>query len=745
VVDAYLVKRFEKRRGGDNMANTDLTFTGNSDDAVAALAKLERKYEAVEAKLKGIKTGKQSGNTDEWNAGLDTMLSKVIGIGIAYQAMGSAARAVFEENAKIIDQLNNFVPKKSEAEVKLQIQANMSKPEVRAMLPGLEKSLTATPSTDMIGGMKIQQQLASSGIKEEDVKSGEAAKTVLDMKAATNQFGEGIGDEGEATKTIAMLLKGSGKQHPGAADMKEISQSIVSLFEASDVQMQDFKQLAPKMAGLKSAGVKTNESLAAFSALTDVMGGNKADTGLSGLVSRSETIGAFPERAKELESLGLTPEDVSTSKHGFIPVMEKWKGVLSKLPENERNQKIAKIWGEDAAPAANFMFSDSGMATTKDYIRRANDKTPYDRNVQTFQQSRYAGQQRVKIKDEFATDKIDENTGNFTWKEKEDEDNVRYKKKLGQTKSPTTKLIYTAGKAVEGMVDSYAQSWGLSPQDIGLGRDKEITEDVNKPVYPEEKPPIELKGGQAPKGMKATPISIRDGEININDATNTSEDRERDGTVIPRTRPIELKGKSTRTQRESSPEVTDRTFAGDHTEAEKRFLNHNPFNAPVPVNNGMEDRAEEWQREHPKEAAQAKIDQANGVNPFAPKAGEKPVTPPLDLTRKQPATKAEAAYIQQRGGDPTNQKQVDEVRKKVKPEEIERKTGIKPDAGKPDTASNDRLTKATEQNTAALIENNRLAAEANKRNAGPAQPPPQPEVARRPRRPLNRNGNVEQA
>ena len=444
-----------------------LKFLGNSADAERAIATLEKRLEKLEQGV-GQLSKKNKGNTNDWESALDGVAAKYLSIGAAATALGGILNGVVAENLKLKEQLDSWVPKQSEAELKLQIQGALTKPEAQALLPGMEKSLTQTPSTDLIGAYKLQTQLASSGFKDADVKSGEALKTVLELKAATNQFGEAMGDESEAVKSLSMLLKAGGSEHPSAKEMRELGGSIVSLFESSDVQFPDFKQLAPKITGLKEAGLSMEESISAFSALTDIMGGNKADSGLAQFVTRTATAGAFKERAETLEQMGLKPSDVAMAKggKGFIETIDLMREKTSKMTPEARNNALAKLYGEEAGPAANFLLSDSGNATLKDYLKKSKNREGFERNVETFNESRYAQQKRTEVKDEFATMKIDNNLGNRTWKEEQAALDLAYKKQLAESAGPGERFLVNFGRTVENFAVGAAQRAGVSPNEL---------------------------------------------------------------------------------------------------------------------------------------------------------------------------------------------------------------------------------------------------------------------------------------
>ncbi len=455
------------------------TFTGDSEDAQAAIARLEKKYDDLENKIKRGNTSSKTA-TDGWAGSIGSVAEKYVGVASVIAAVGVAVKGTVAENQKLLEQMDEIGRKNAETSLKLQIQGALTSPEVKALMPVVESALGVTPSAGMNDALKIQTQLASSGFAQADVKSGEALKAMLDIKAATNQFGESIGNEAEAAKSLSMLLKAGGSESPTAKEMRNLGGSIVSLFESSDVQFPDFQQLAPKIAGLKNFGLSMEESVGVFSALTDIMGGNKADTGLSQFVSRTATAGAFKERAAELQKLGINPSDVAMAPggRGIVDTIDLLRGKLKTLDAESRNGIIAKLYGEEAGPAASYLLSDSGSAKVKDYIDRANTRDAFERNVTTFQESRYASDARAQIAQDFAAMKMDEGTGGVSWSEyQRTRRALQMQQSVGD--SPFMRSVGSFGRFVEGMTDLPYQMLGMTPVE-SLGSVSDIQQQVKQ-------------------------------------------------------------------------------------------------------------------------------------------------------------------------------------------------------------------------------------------------------------------------
>jgi hypothetical protein len=303
------------------------------------------------------------------------------------------------------------------------------------------------------------------------VKSGAALQAVLDIKAATGQFGENIGDPGQAAKTLAKLVKGSGNANPAAADLERMGASMVSLFQASDVQMPDFEMLAPKMSSLKNFGLSDEQALGAFAALTEVSSPEKGATGLSAFVTRTAAAGASNERVKALAELGLAPEDVAMAKggKGFDETVELLRTKFGEKSQEDRNRLLTELYGEEGQAAAAELLSDSGRQRTQSFVRAAGDRDPFNKNVAAFRESRYARDYKMGLESEFATMANDTGT---TW----DEFNKGRAADLAQRNKGAPwyeRMNNNYGDWVEGAMMGIPQAAGMTPEESGwMGQDR---------------------------------------------------------------------------------------------------------------------------------------------------------------------------------------------------------------------------------------------------------------------------------
>jgi hypothetical protein len=362
------------------------------------VSKLKSDYEAAHGASSKFGRDSKSG-ADASTTSLRGMVSTVAALGGSYTVLQKVVQATAAANKQFSDDVTRTFRTLAEQELKLQIQAGLTPEQVKDTMPVIQSELKATPSTDLAGAIKLQTQAASSGFNEKDVKSGAALKTVLEIKAATNQFGEGMGDEKEAVLALSQFLKGMGKDSPAAKDIHQLGGELVSLFATSDIQFSSLKQLAPEVSNLRGFGLKQQEMLAAASVLVDVMGDEKAATGLRNVVTRTATAAKSKERTEAFKEMGLKPEDVDMAIGGdqFIPTLEKISQKLKGMKPEAQNRLLSKILGDEGQSAGSVLFDPEKIKLIKTRIKDASDQTLFKQGVKSFQESGYADRQRREI------------------------------------------------------------------------------------------------------------------------------------------------------------------------------------------------------------------------------------------------------------------------------------------------------------------------------------------------------------
>lgn len=375
-----------------------LTFVGESEQARREVDKLQAKFERLEQNVKnaGRRQKQQSagvvGSLTKWATGLVTIQA-------AYGAIQRTIGAVAAENRRLADGVSETTRKLAEEELKLQIQGGLTPSGLEKRLPQIKKSLLETPSTDLAGGLQISTQLVSSGFAQQDVESGAALRTVLELKAATNQFGKSMGDVKESVQATSQFLKAIGFDSPSAANIRSTGGKLTQLFEGSDIQFRDLSPLAVQAAGLKAMGISENQQLATFSAGVDVLGGEQGATAFQQTAVGLRAAGTTPKGTKALASIGLTPEDVDFIGEDFPTALKTLKTALAGVDEKTASDAVINIFGKQAAKATQTLLGKTDVIDQRLGILEGD---AFDRNVGIFQQSRFAAQQRELIRREFA-------------------------------------------------------------------------------------------------------------------------------------------------------------------------------------------------------------------------------------------------------------------------------------------------------------------------------------------------------
>ena len=335
--------------------------------------------------------------------GKTSLTSVVMNVGLAaaaYHTLRLAITGTLDENKKLSEGISDTSEKLAEQALKLQIQSGRTPAAVAEKLPQIEQALKLTPTTDLVGGIQLETQLASSGFEKKDIDSGAALQTVLDLKAATNQFGESMGDITESVKSISQFLKAQGVEAPSAAQVRSVGGNLTTLFAGSDIQFPDLSQLAEVAGTLKSAGMTTEQQLAAFSRSRDVLGAAKGATAMRQVVSQMTTFSADEGKVSALEKIGLNPTDLDLVGETFTTALDRLREGIKTLPEEQRAPTLKTLFGQEAGSSAAIMLDPSFTKIVRERETTLGDATLFEKNLNAFQTSRFAARKRLEIEKE---------------------------------------------------------------------------------------------------------------------------------------------------------------------------------------------------------------------------------------------------------------------------------------------------------------------------------------------------------
>lgn len=210
---------------------------------------------------------------------------------------------------------------------------------------GVDKNLkvSAQEAADAI------ERLVSNGLTAQEVLDGAARSTVLLANATGAQFNDAADI---ATDTMAIF----GIE---AADMERAVDGITSVVNASKFSIQDYQLALAQGGGVAAAtGVEFedfNTTIAAISPYFDA----RADAAVSYKTLLQRLIPQSKDAAKSMKQLGIITEDGSNQffdAQGNLKGMAEIAGILqdalSGLTEEQRNNALATIFGQDAQRAA---------------------------------------------------------------------------------------------------------------------------------------------------------------------------------------------------------------------------------------------------------------------------------------------------------------------------------------------------------------------------------------------------------
>ncbi|QDU82681.1 Phage-related minor tail protein [Polystyrenella longa] len=388
------------------MADVTLQVAGDSEKAQQELVNLEKKLVKMTSKLQAM--GKKSQKvSQESKSGFHQMGKSIQQTGMrlfalekGYNIAVRGATKLLETHKKITAERNEIGKRVGQEDLKLQIQAGLTRDEVKQRFPQMRAATMLTPSVSNVEEMfQVQTQLHSSGFRPEDLESGRALLAALNLKAATNQFGESMGDVKEVILSISQFRKGMGDASPSAASIESTGGKLTQLFEGSDIQFPHLGELANVAAALKGLNIDENQQLASFSALVDVMGPAESKTGLRQVASRLRGASESEKKVAALESLNLKPEDVDLIGESFITALERLQAAASKVDEKTRSSALLNLFDERGQVAASTLLGQLPVVQQRMKILEGG---AYERNIQLFRGSPYAYGKRMELRKDLA-------------------------------------------------------------------------------------------------------------------------------------------------------------------------------------------------------------------------------------------------------------------------------------------------------------------------------------------------------
>ena len=448
------------------MGAVRMTFVGKDAGAQREIDKQIARVERLEDRVKELNRQSRRGNKSTV-ASLHAVAVRVGAAAAAYRVLTQAVQTVVDKNKELSTGIDQTVSKLDDKKLKLQIQAGINDAELNRKLPKIKQALLETPSATLPEAFDIERQLASSGFSREDIDSGKALDTVLQLRAATNQFGEDMGDVAEGIKAVSQLLKAQGFATPTAEQIRGTGGRLATLFEGSDIQFQDLGDLAKQSALLKELGLSETTQLAAFSTLRDVLPAGDAGTGLRQVASRLRGAGESKDKTDALAEVGLTPQDVDLIGEDLPTALRRMATAFRELektkPADEaeriKSSLLLKVFQERGQAAAATLIGAVDTIEQREELQRGDT---FQRGVARFQESTFATRQRTQLRTDIARQELDKQRGGVTFEDVRNElAALQAERSVGADAATRNQLAAAVGVATKEL--EKAEEFGFSP------------------------------------------------------------------------------------------------------------------------------------------------------------------------------------------------------------------------------------------------------------------------------------------
>jgi hypothetical protein len=223
-------------------------------------------------------------------------------------------------------------------------------------------------------GFRASTQLASSGFQDA-VASG-SLKTVLDTIQASNFTG---GPE-PLVAAFAEALNAYGLERTNE-NLQAIGVAAQGLFKQTDFQLTELADFAKNAAVFKSANLDMSQSMAAFTALREVLPAAESGTGLRNFVNILQGANATKESRETLGRLGITPDQVDFVGENLQQVIQTLKTATAQMPEQDANVAMIKLFGRENVSTAKLLMQSPERIAELEDLQKNRQQFETDRAV----------------------------------------------------------------------------------------------------------------------------------------------------------------------------------------------------------------------------------------------------------------------------------------------------------------------------------------------------------------------------
>jgi hypothetical protein len=355
---------------------------------VAALKKLEmgtKEYAAQKRKVDSMRLAykKTKDEINGVNQGTKVAAVSTGTMATSMKAAGASGLALFMALTKVVAVQREIVSGGADVAVnidtmarRMQVQAGLTDPERqertrRVIDIASREDIGATAAT----ALGATTQLASSGFKGDPTKTG-TLSTVLGAMQATNFQGSSE----EFVKGFAQALSASGLDKTND-NLEKLALQTQGLFKTTDFQIAELGDFSKQASVFEGANLSTQQSLAGFTALREILPAAESARGLKNFVAKLQQGDATKASAKKLAGLGVKSEDVDFVGENLIDVIKTIKASTDKLPEEKRNQALIQMFGLENIASSKVLLNS---------VERINELETLQGNVGQFRQDQLA-------------------------------------------------------------------------------------------------------------------------------------------------------------------------------------------------------------------------------------------------------------------------------------------------------------------------------------------------------------------
>lgn len=359
-------KRFEKQE----KALQKLSDTGKKGAELVAgsFNKLEQELKDSEAALKNLTIGSseftaQKEKVDQMRRSvtaakkeLETQPKESFGTAVKGMAVATGAATMLAAAlVKVADAQRGIISAGADQAIVLdqmarrfQIQANLVDDErAKQSQQIIEQSSVAGVRAEV--GFAAATQLAGSGFNDA-VEKGTLQTVLETIQASSFQ-----GSPEQLVSAFSEALNAYGLEKNNQ-NLKELAVAAQSLFKQTDFQLTELTDFAKNAAVFRGANIAPQESLAAFTALREVLPAAESSTALRNFISKLQAGDVTKEMKDNFERLGVKADEADFVGEGLVDVLKTLKSRTDVLPEAQRNQALGKMFGMENVAGARLLM-----------------------------------------------------------------------------------------------------------------------------------------------------------------------------------------------------------------------------------------------------------------------------------------------------------------------------------------------------------------------------------------------------